>query len=81
MFSPVHHYQKAGPLKLPSRFTKYVTQPVLALVMLIILALLGVVGGKQPEVQSARSDATTVGRQAATPGDYSACSGGSIATR
>ena len=75
MFSSVNHYQKPGGLRMPSPFRKYVTQPALALIMLIALALLGALGGNEPGVQSADPGAKTIAYPPATPGDNNPCPG------
>ena len=58
---------------MPSRFGKYVTQPALALVMLIALALIGAFGGNEPGVRSADPGAKTIAIPLVTPGDHNPC--------
>ena len=58
---------------MPSPFRKYVTQPALALVMLIALALLGAFAGNEPGVRSADPGAKTIAYPLATPGDHDPC--------
>jgi hypothetical protein len=58
---------------MPPPFRKYVTQPALALVMFIALALLGALGGNEPGVRSADPGAKPIAYPLATPGDHNPC--------
>src|SRR5947207_6622691 len=73
MFSSVNHYQNRGGLRIPSPFRKYVTQPALALVMFIALALLGALCFNEPRVRSADPGAKTIAYPLATPGENNPC--------